>query len=66
MVQQLSLGRENMEKNTIENMLAAGVLTRDQAARYEKVLDSFNDFQLTRVWLLSQMYREQSGEIITP
>jgi len=66
MVQQLSLARENMEKNTTENMIAAGVLTRDQAARYEKVLASFNDIQLTRVWLLSDMYREQSGEIITP
>lgn len=66
MVQQLSLARENMEKNTIENMVAAGVLTRDQAARYEKVLASFNDIQLTRVWLLSDMYREESGEIITP
>ncbi|MBA7540334.1 hypothetical protein ES705_32631 [subsurface metagenome] len=66
MVQQLSLARENMEKNTIDNMIAAGVLTRDQAARYEKVLASFNDIQLTRVWLLSDMYREESGEIITP
>ncbi|MBA7698858.1 hypothetical protein ES703_107541 [subsurface metagenome] len=66
MVQQLSLARENMEKNTIDNMIAAGVLTRDQAARYEKVLASFNDIQLTRVWLLSDMYRGESGEIITP
>ena len=62
---QLSLARENMEKNTIENMIAAGVLLRDQAARYEKVLDSFNDLQLTRVWLISEMYREAAGEIIT-
>ena len=62
---QLSLARENTTKNTIENMIAAGVLTRDQAARYEKVLDSFNDLQLTRVWLLSGMYREESGEVIT-
>ncbi|MBA7647308.1 hypothetical protein ES703_55080 [subsurface metagenome] len=65
-LQQLSLAREDMKKNTTENMVVAGVLTRDQAARYEKVLDSFNDLQLTRVWLLSDMYREESGEILTP
>ncbi len=63
---QLSLARENTKKNTIENLIAAGVLLRDQAARYEKVLDSFNDLQLTRVWLLSDMYREESGEIYRP
>ncbi|GAJ13733.1 unnamed protein product [marine sediment metagenome] len=63
---QLSLARENMKKNTIENMIAAGALTRDQAARYGKVLDSFNDLQLTRVWLLSDMYREETGEILHP
>ncbi|MBA7668015.1 hypothetical protein ES703_76118 [subsurface metagenome] len=61
----LDLTRENMRRDTIKDMIAAGVLTRDQAARYEKVLDSFNDLQLTRVWLLSGMYREESGEVIT-
>ena len=63
---QLSLARENEEQNTIENLITAGVLLRSEAARYKKVLDSFNDIQLTRVWLISDMYREESGEIYRP
>ena len=64
MATQLNLTRESEKAQTIENLIAAGVLSRDEAARYGKVLDSFNDLQMIRVWLLSQMYREESGEII--
>ena len=60
----LDLSRENIKQLTIKNMTAAGVLSRDEAARYDKVLDSLNDFQMMRLWLLSQMYKEETGEII--
>ncbi|GAJ10642.1 unnamed protein product, partial [marine sediment metagenome] len=62
----LNLSRENFKAATINNMINAGVLNRDDAARYDKVLDSFNDLQLTRISLLSQMYREESGQIYRP
>ena len=62
---QLDLTRERQKDQTIENLINAGVLPRGEAARYGKVLDSFNDVQLIRVWLLSEMYRQESGEIIS-
>ncbi|MBA7542376.1 hypothetical protein ES705_34697 [subsurface metagenome] len=62
---QLSLTRETAKAQTIENLITAGVLLRGEAARYEKVLDSYDNTQLTRVLLVSHMLREQTGEIIT-
>ena len=62
---QLSLTRERAKAQTIENLITAGVLLRGEAARYEKVLDSYDNTQLTRVLLVSHMLREETGEIIT-
>ncbi|MBA7548237.1 hypothetical protein ES705_40685 [subsurface metagenome] len=62
---QLSLTRERAKAQTIENLITAGVLLRGEAARYEKVLDSYDNIQLTRVMIVSHQLREQTGEIIT-
>ncbi|GAI98913.1 unnamed protein product [marine sediment metagenome] len=40
-------------------------MLRGEAARYEKVLDSYDNIQLTRVLLVSHQLREAAGEIIT-
>ncbi len=62
---QLSLTRERAKAQTIENLITAGILLRGEAARYEKVLDSYDNTQLTRVLLVSHILREEAGEIIT-
>ncbi|MBA7532978.1 hypothetical protein ES705_25213 [subsurface metagenome] len=62
---QLSLTRERAKAQTIENLITAGVLLRGEAARYEKVLDTYDNIQLTRVMIVSHQLREQTGEIIT-
>ena len=63
---QLNLTRERAKEQTIENLITAGVLLRGEAARYEKVLDSYDNTQLTRVLLVSHMLREEAGEIYRP
>ncbi|MBA7542364.1 hypothetical protein ES705_34685 [subsurface metagenome] len=62
---QLSLTRERAKAQTIANLITAGVLLRGEAARYEKVLDTYDNIQLTRVMIVSHQLREQTGEIIT-
>ena len=62
----LNLTRERAKAQTIENLVTAGVLLRGEAARYEKVLDSYDNTQLTRVLLVSHMLREEAGEIYRP
>ncbi|MBA7644658.1 hypothetical protein ES703_52402 [subsurface metagenome] len=62
---QLGLTRERAKAQTIENLITAGILLRGEAARYEKVLDSYDNIQLTRVLLVSHNLREAAGEIIT-
>ncbi|MBA7518587.1 hypothetical protein ES705_10658 [subsurface metagenome] len=62
---QLNLTRERARAQIIENLISAGVLLRGEAARYGKVLDSYDNTQLTKVLLLSHMLREEAGEIIT-
>ena len=62
---QLNLTRERAKAQTTENLITAGVLLRSEAARYEKVLDTYDNIQLTRVLLVSHQLREAAGEIIT-
>ncbi|MBA7527491.1 hypothetical protein ES705_19667 [subsurface metagenome] len=62
---QLSLTRERAKSQTIENLITAGVLLRGEAARYEKVLDTYDNIQLTKMMIVSHQLREQAGEIIT-
>jgi len=62
---QLNLTRERARAQIIENLISAGVLLRGEAARYEKVLDSYDNTQLTKVLVVSHMLREEAGEIIT-
>lgn len=62
---QLSLTRERAKAQTIENLITAGVLLRGEAARYEKVLDTYDNIQLTKMMVVSHQLREQAGEIIT-
>ncbi len=63
---QLNLTRERAKAQTIENLVTAGVLLRGEAARYEKVLDSYDNTQLTRVMIVSHQLREAAGEIYRP
>ncbi|MFC2001845.1 hypothetical protein ACFLUZ_05000 [Chloroflexota bacterium] len=63
---QLNLTRERAKAQTIENLITAGVLLRGEAARYEKVLDSYDNTQLTRVMIVSHQLREEAGEIYRP
>ena len=62
----LNLTRERATEQTVENLIAAGVLLRGEAARYEKVLDSYDNTQLTMVMLVSHQLREEAGEIYRP
>lgn len=62
---QFGLTRERVKAQTIENLITAGILLRGEAARYEKVLDSYDNIQLTRVLLVSHMLRKEAGEIMT-
>jgi len=62
---QLNLTRERAKKQIIENLISAGVLLRDEAARYGKVLDTYDNLTLTRVLVVSHQLREAGGEIIT-
>ncbi len=62
----LNLTRERATAQTIENMIAAGVLLRSEAAKYEKVLNSFDNIQLTKVLIVSHQLREATGEIYRP
>ncbi|MBA7507437.1 hypothetical protein ES706_06156 [subsurface metagenome] len=63
---QLALTRERAKEQTITNLIAAGVLLRGEAARYERILDSYDNTQLTRVMLVSHMLREEAGDIYRP
>ena len=63
---QLNLTRERAKEQTVTNLITAGVLLRGEAARYEKILDSYDNTQLTRVLLVSHMLREEAGEIYRP
>ncbi|GAI62359.1 unnamed protein product [marine sediment metagenome] len=63
---ELNLTRERAKAQTIENLITAGVLLRGEAARYEKVLDSYNNAQLTGVMITSHLLREEAGEIYRP
>ena len=63
---QLNLTRERVTAQTIANLITAGVLLRSEADRYEKVLDSFDNIQLTRVMIVSHQLREAVGEIYRP
>ncbi len=62
---QLNLTRERAKAQTVENLISAGVLLRGEVPRYEKVLDSYDNTQLTKVLVVSHMLRVEAGEIIT-
>ncbi|GAI68507.1 unnamed protein product [marine sediment metagenome] len=62
---ELSLTRERAKAQIIENLVTAGVLLRGEAARYEKVLDSYDGNTLARVLIASHELREAGGEILT-
>ena len=62
---QLSLTRERARAQIIENLISAGVLLQSEAARYGKVLDSYDNTTLIRVMLVSWQLREAGDEIIT-
>ncbi len=61
----LSLTRERARAQIIENLISAGVLTRGEVARYDKVLNSYDNLTLARVLVVSHELREAGGEIIT-
>ncbi|MBA7636697.1 hypothetical protein ES703_44318 [subsurface metagenome] len=63
---QLNLTRERAKAQTVENLIAAGVLLRGEVPRYEKILDSYDNTQLTRVMIVSHQLREEAGEIYRP
>ncbi|MBA7507427.1 hypothetical protein ES706_06146 [subsurface metagenome] len=62
---QLNLTREKAREQIIENLISAGVLLRGEVARYDKVLDSYDNLTLARVLVVSIQLREAGGEIIT-
>ncbi|GAI98622.1 unnamed protein product [marine sediment metagenome] len=61
----LSLTREGAKAQVIENLASAGILLREEVARYEKVLDSYDNLTLTRVLVMSHSLREICGDILT-
>ncbi len=62
---QLNLTREKAREQIIENLISAGVLLRGEVARYDKVLDSYDNLTLARVLVVSIQLREAGGEIMT-
>ena len=62
---ELSLTRERAKAQTIENLITAGVLLRGEAARYEKLLNTYDNTQLTMVMVASHELKEVAGETIT-
>ncbi len=62
---QLNLTRERARAMIILNLISAGVLLQGEAARYEKVLDSYDNETLLKVLIFSGELREAGGEIIT-
>ncbi|MBA7546396.1 hypothetical protein ES705_38786 [subsurface metagenome] len=62
---QLNLTRERARAQIIENLISAGVLLRGEVARYEKLLDSYDNLTLASVLVVSAQLREAGGEIIT-
>ncbi|MBA7705174.1 hypothetical protein ES703_113998 [subsurface metagenome] len=57
--------RERAKAQIIENLTRAGVLLRGEAARYEKVLDSYDNRTLVSVMEVSHELRIAAGEILT-
>ena len=62
---ELNLTRERARAQIIENLISAGVLLRGEVARYEKLLDSYDNLTLASVLVVSAQLREAGGEIIT-
>ncbi|MBA7476576.1 hypothetical protein ES707_11964 [subsurface metagenome] len=62
---ELNLTRERAAAQIIENLISAGVLLRGEAARYGKLLDSYDNLTLARVLVVSHQLREAGGEILT-
>lgn len=62
---ELDLTRERAAAQIIENLISAGVLLRGEAARYGKLLDSYDNLTLARVLVVSHQLREAGGEILT-
>ncbi|GAI92453.1 unnamed protein product, partial [marine sediment metagenome] len=62
---ELNLTRERAAAQIIENLISAGVLLRGEVARYEKLLDSYDNLTLASVLVVSAQLREAGGEIIT-
>jgi len=56
---------ERAKAEIIENLTRAGVLLRGEAARYKKVLDSYDNRTLVRVMEVSHELRIAAGEILT-
>ena len=54
---QLSLTRERARAQIIENLISAGVLLRGEVAKYGKLLDSYDNLTLARVWVVSRELR---------
>ncbi|MBA7543454.1 hypothetical protein ES705_35785 [subsurface metagenome] len=57
--------REVARAQIIENLISAGVLLRREAARYGKLLDSYDNRTLARVVGVSHELRIAAGEILT-
>jgi len=55
---ELSLTREEARERIIEDLISAGVLLRVEVARYNKVLDSYDNNTLTRVMLVAHQLKE--------
>jgi len=57
--------RARAQEQVIENLIRAGVLLRREAARYRKLLDSYDNRTLVRVVEVSHELRIAAGEILT-
>ncbi len=57
--------RARAQAQVIDNLIRAGVLLRREAARYGKLLDSYDNRTLVRVMEVSHELRIAAGEILT-
>jgi len=57
--------RDVARAQIIENLIRTGVLLRGEAARYGKLLDSYDNRTLARVLEVSHELRIAAGEILT-
>lgn len=63
---QVNLTRERVTESIITNLIQVGVLLRSEAARYRKVLATYDNTTLLKVMIHTNELKEDGGgEIIT-